>query len=84
MKRKSLFTYILLVLFILLGMDLSAITTITPISMFFIHFGHGLLIVGIFIILGKFLSIFRKRKTISSIELLLSQDLVNSSSLHGL
>ena len=74
MKKNSILTYFILVLFILVGIYLSSITYITPVSLFAIHTGHGLLIAGIFLILGKLLGIYRKRKTFSSVELLLSRD----------
>lgn len=74
MKKNSISTYFLIVLFILVGIYLSSITYITPISLFVIRVGHGLLIAGITIILGKLLGIYRKRKTFSSVELLLSGD----------
>ena len=74
MKKNSISTYFLIVLFILVGIYLSSITYITPISLFAIRTGHGLLIAGITIILGKILGIYRKRKTFSSVELLLSGD----------
>jgi hypothetical protein len=74
MKKNSISTYFLIVLFILVGIYLSSITYITPISLFAIRTGHGLLIAGITIILGKLLGIYRKRKTFSSVELLLSGD----------
>lgn len=74
MKKNSISTYFIIVLFILVGIYLSSITYITPISLFAIRTGHGLLIAGILLILGKLLCIYRKRKTFSSVELLLSRD----------
>lgn len=74
MKKDSILTYFLLVFFILIGIYLSSITYITPITLFVIRAGHGLLISGIILVLGKLLGIYRKRKTYSSVELLLSQD----------
>ncbi len=74
MKKDSILTYFLLVFFILIGIYLSSITYITPITLFVIRAGHGLLISGIILVLGKLLGIYRKRKSFSSVELLLSGD----------